>query len=181
MRDGRIEQVGTSEDVYARPATRFVAGFIGKMNQLPTRVVATRQGYVQCSVHKLQVLPETIAKLGVGSVATVLVRPETIVMTPAGSEIDAATNTVAIGGRNKLGARVDGVTFLGSVRRIVLDAAGQRLVADVSGTALGQVRRGDRMTISFPVDACRVIGDDRPPSGISEERDQAEVMRGMSA
>ncbi|MEX1206665.1 MAG: ABC transporter ATP-binding protein [Dongiaceae bacterium] len=181
IRDGRIEQVGTSEDIYARPATRFVAGFIGKMNQLPGRVVATRQGYVQCGAHKLQVPPETIAKLEVGSVATVLVRPETIMMTPAGSDIDAATNTVAIGGRNKFAACVEGVTFLGSVRRIVLDAAGQRLVADVSGTALGQVRRGDRMTISFPVDACRVIGDDRPPSGISEERDQAEAMRGRSA
>jgi putative spermidine/putrescine transport system ATP-binding protein len=181
MRDGRIEQVGTSEDIYARPATRFVAGFIGKMNQLPGRVVAARQGYVQCGAHKLQVPPETIAKLEVGSVAIVLVRPETIMMIPAGSDIDAATNTVAIGGRNKLAACVEGVTFLGSVRRIVLDAAGQRLVADVSGTALGQVRRGDRMTISFPVDACRVIGDDRPPSGISEERDQAEMMRGVSA
>src|SRR5260370_9662374 len=74
---------------YARPAARFVAGFIGKMNQLPGRVVATRQGYVQCGVHKLQVPPETIAKPEVGSVATVLVRPETIMMTLAGSEIDA--------------------------------------------------------------------------------------------
>ena len=29
MRDGRVEQVGAPREVYARPATAFVAGFIG--------------------------------------------------------------------------------------------------------------------------------------------------------
>jgi putative spermidine/putrescine transport system ATP-binding protein len=32
MRDGRIEQIGTPTDIYERPATRFVAGFIGAAN-----------------------------------------------------------------------------------------------------------------------------------------------------
>jgi len=36
MRDGRIEQIGTPHEVYERPATRFVAGFIGIANILPT-------------------------------------------------------------------------------------------------------------------------------------------------
>jgi putative spermidine/putrescine transport system ATP-binding protein len=35
MRAGRIEQVGTPADIYERPATRFVAGFIGSANLLP--------------------------------------------------------------------------------------------------------------------------------------------------
>jgi iron(III) transport system ATP-binding protein len=34
MNDGMVEQIGTPEDVYERPATRFVAGFIGKANML---------------------------------------------------------------------------------------------------------------------------------------------------
>jgi spermidine/putrescine transport system ATP-binding protein len=34
MRDGRIEQVGPPEDVYERPATEFVAGFLGASNLL---------------------------------------------------------------------------------------------------------------------------------------------------
>ncbi|MEX2459179.1 MAG: ABC transporter ATP-binding protein [Actinomycetota bacterium] len=44
MRDGRVEQVGTPEDVYRRPANRFVAGFIGSpaMNVLPVSVKAER-------------------------------------------------------------------------------------------------------------------------------------------
>jgi sn-glycerol 3-phosphate transport system ATP-binding protein len=42
MRQGRIEQVGTPAEVYALPATVFVAGFIGSppMNLLPGRVIA---------------------------------------------------------------------------------------------------------------------------------------------
>ena len=42
LRDGRIEQVGSPDDLYARPANRFVAGFIGSptMNFLPARVQA---------------------------------------------------------------------------------------------------------------------------------------------
>ena len=38
MRDGRFEQVGTPEEIYERPATRFAAGFIGQTNLLECRV-----------------------------------------------------------------------------------------------------------------------------------------------
>ena len=36
--DGRIAQIGTPEDIYARPATRFVADFVGSSNVLPPEV-----------------------------------------------------------------------------------------------------------------------------------------------
>ncbi len=32
MNEGRVEQVGTPEDIYLRPQTRFVAGFLGAVN-----------------------------------------------------------------------------------------------------------------------------------------------------
>jgi multiple sugar transport system ATP-binding protein len=46
MRDGRIEQVGTPLDLYERPATRFVAGFLGspKMNFIPAEFVRHGSG-----------------------------------------------------------------------------------------------------------------------------------------
>jgi putative spermidine/putrescine transport system ATP-binding protein len=40
MREGRVEQIGTPKEIYERPATRFVAGFIGSINMLPARCVA---------------------------------------------------------------------------------------------------------------------------------------------
>ncbi len=46
MNQGRIEQVGTPMEVYKRPRTRFVAGFVGTpvMNFLPVKTVAARDG-----------------------------------------------------------------------------------------------------------------------------------------
>ena len=38
MRDGKLEQVGTPQEIYSRPATRFVASFIGASNFLRGRV-----------------------------------------------------------------------------------------------------------------------------------------------
>ena len=38
MSDGRVEQIGTPEEIYHRPATPFVAGFIGEANLLPGTV-----------------------------------------------------------------------------------------------------------------------------------------------
>jgi len=43
MHEGRIEQQGSPQQLYARPETRFVAGFVGRMNLLPARVVAAGQ------------------------------------------------------------------------------------------------------------------------------------------
>jgi len=168
MRDGQIEQIGTPEDIYARPATQFVAGFIGKMNQFPGHVLAVKEGRIQCGAHRIQVPPRVIANLNEGSAATVLVRPEMIVMTP----IRAIPSDTAIGGGNEFAANVEGVTFLGSVRRVTLDAAGQRVVADVPATAPGQVSRGDRVMVSFMIEACRVI------AGGDAERRQAKSRDG---
>jgi ABC-type Fe3+/spermidine/putrescine transport system ATPase subunit len=44
MNRGRIEQIGSPEDIYDRPATLFVADFIGKVNTLPGRVIAAELG-----------------------------------------------------------------------------------------------------------------------------------------
>ena len=69
MRDGRIEQVGTPEEVYGRPATRWVASFLGEADVLPAQV---REGYVECELALLRVDP------GFKGEAEVLVRPESV-------------------------------------------------------------------------------------------------------
>lgn len=53
MRAGRLEQVGTPTEVYQRPATRFVAGFVGRANTVPGGIVR----------------PEAIRVVAVGGVA----------------------------------------------------------------------------------------------------------------
>ena len=39
LREGRIEQLGTPEDVYYRPATRYVANFVGRVNEVEATIV----------------------------------------------------------------------------------------------------------------------------------------------
>jgi putative spermidine/putrescine transport system ATP-binding protein len=57
--EGRIEQVGSPSDVYARPATEFVAGFVGTSN------ILERAG------HRVSVRPERIELNGYGEPATI--------------------------------------------------------------------------------------------------------------
>ena len=71
MRDGRIEQVGTPEEVYGRPASRWVAEFLGEADVLPGRVEG---GWVECELARVPAegveTPE----------AEVLIRPESVAL-----------------------------------------------------------------------------------------------------
>jgi putative spermidine/putrescine transport system ATP-binding protein len=96
---GRIEQVGTPSEVYERPASAFVAGFVGTSNLLAGEVAE--------------------AVLGRGGVYSV--RPERIRL-HAADEQPAAGDVVAAG-------RVAEVSYAGPVTRLIVDLdAGARLV-----------------------------------------------------
>jgi putative spermidine/putrescine transport system ATP-binding protein len=93
MREGRIEQIGTPEELYVTPATPFVADFVGLSNRMPAEL---RAGTVTIGATTLQTLGEPQAD---GPV-TALVRPEDIAFAPRG-----------------MPATVVASSFLGSVRR----------------------------------------------------------------
>jgi iron(III) transport system ATP-binding protein len=71
MRDGRVEQAGTAEDLYDHPATRWVAEFIGDAEVLGGEVTA---GQVRCA---LGTFPAPAVSDGP---ADVIVRPESLVV-----------------------------------------------------------------------------------------------------
>jgi iron(III) transport system ATP-binding protein len=81
MSKGRIMQVGTAHEIYRRPANAFVADFIGKANFLPAQVVGAFPNRLD-----LQVLGRTFSIESpdgaprVGEHATLLVRPEAIII-----------------------------------------------------------------------------------------------------
>ena len=150
MRNGKIEQIGNAEDIYSKPASSFVAGFIGKMNQIRGAVIDAAQGVVQCGRHRLRVPMEQSVELSNGRAVTVLVRPENIVVSPNASHKDRR----AVG--NQMIARAGLVTFLGSVKRVEFDAEGSYLIADIPASG-ETVRRGDIALLSFPEDACQLL------------------------
>ena len=77
MNAGRLEQVGTPAEIYERPATAFVAGFIGRTNLLQGRVAAG--GRVACDGGL-----ELIAAVGpedpAGTAVSVSIRPHKIAL-----------------------------------------------------------------------------------------------------
>ena len=152
MRDGWVEQVGTPEDVYAEPATRFVATFIGKINQLAGVVERAKEGRVRWGEHHLAVSPAATAKLADGQAVVVLIRPEAVTPAPI--------NAVGMIGENHVPATIETVTFLGPVTRLSLTASGRQILVDVTTGDRTRFQRGESVRLLFPAAACRVLADE---------------------
>ena len=97
MRAGRIEQLGTPEELYSRPSSAFVADFVGLSNRLPGRIDGDT---IEVRGQRLPLL-DTSAPAGA---AVALVRPEDLSI----ASVDA---------REGLPATVLTSSFLGSLRR----------------------------------------------------------------
>ncbi len=79
MQAGRIVQAGTARDIYERPASRFVAGFIGEANIFEGVVERVEAGL--CSVRlKSGALVETSCPCASGQSVTIAVRPERMLL-----------------------------------------------------------------------------------------------------
>ncbi len=101
---GRLEQVAPPQEVYAAPATAFVATFVGVVN----RLAATPDGPGRARVLGSSVVVDGPAPDGPGGAGTVIVRPEALAVGPPGPD-----------GCGEPG-RVVTRTFLGAVTRLVV-------------------------------------------------------------
>jgi iron(III) transport system ATP-binding protein len=80
MNAGRVEQVGTPAEIYERPATAFVAGFIGRTNLLKGRTAPG--GRVTCEVG-LDLVTAGGPEHPPGEAVTVSIRPHTVAVAAA--------------------------------------------------------------------------------------------------
>jgi putrescine transport system ATP-binding protein len=78
MNSGRIEQVGTPRAIYDRPASRFVAGFVGDANFLDGRVLRATNGTAEVDVGAGRPIEVAATGLAVGAPVTLMLRPERI-------------------------------------------------------------------------------------------------------
>lgn len=120
---GRIEQLGTPMEIYERPNTEFVAGFVGLSN----------------------ILRADVAQRLVGSPATVAIRPEKVSLQPEGSHVDAA-NCQAPG-------IIEDMEFLGAITRVTVNLAdGTPMVVLTQNNAAQEaikMKAGDRVVLSW--------------------------------
>lgn len=80
MNAGRIEQVDTPDGLYSRPATAFVARFVGEQNVLPGRVAEARGERVAVDTALGRVVATARATLAAGDAVEVMVRPERLML-----------------------------------------------------------------------------------------------------
>jgi len=105
MQGGRLQQVGTPEELYARPANPFVASFLGRANFLDATVVGLEGEALVCEVAegvRWSVRAgggDDGPTFGPGDRVRVMVRPETLELTPVG-----VAAGVAAGGVGEVGA-----------------------------------------------------------------------------
>ena len=93
MKDGKIAQLGTPQEIYSAPTSRYVANFIGRANEITGRVVYLDKALCQVDTHfgKLSGVPGQ-SSLALGDDVVVVWRPEhgALASAPSG---DAAPNT----------------------------------------------------------------------------------------
>ena len=127
MNGGRVEQIGTPTDLYRRPASHFVADFIGEANLLPAHV---EDGMVRVGGYRF-----TYRQPGVTSgAATLMARPETIRVSPGGEG---------------LRGRVRSAFFMGTFADYIIETeVGEVSVADASSVD-GMHGVGQTVTLQF--------------------------------
>ena len=79
LRTGRLEQVGTPEDLYAMPASEFVAEFVGRSTSIPVTVLGPAERGIRISVEGVEWdLTEGVQPTSLRGPALMVVRPEAL-------------------------------------------------------------------------------------------------------
>ena len=166
MNAGNVEQIGTPTEIYDRPASVFVAGFIGQENLWHGRQTGrSNRDYVEVDVlgTTLKARPgETTIESG--GRATLMVRPERVrvAMEPPSGDVTAVPATVT------------DLTFQGPVVRLSLVAGdGSPVVAHVGPEQeLPMLRPGDQVYVGWSPDASLVL----PAADIPTAQDLEEML-----
>ncbi len=170
MRAGRIEQQGPPEQLYGRPATPFVASFVGAANRLPATVIDVADGTVAWGSERLHVAD--LSGFAAGDHVVIIVRPERVLVS-SGSEgersaalhhpatLDVRDRDTGSRTADEVGT-IEGVVdqrlFLGSSSRIRVTTASGEVVAETPSEVLPP-ERGDKVRLGLPPDACIALRD----------------------
>jgi spermidine/putrescine ABC transporter ATP-binding subunit len=148
MRQGHIEQIGTPEDIYERPTTRFVAGFIGAINMQPATVVSTQaDGSARLDTPAGVAIATAPHGFSAGTKTTLTVRPERLRLANHAPE-----NAVF------WSATVEHVVYLGARREVRLRLAdGSMAIAELTNDGSGGWSAGEKVIAWFRPDDAWII------------------------
>jgi len=147
MRHGAIEQIGSPQDVYERPATPFVADFLGKVNVL--KGVSSGPGRYRVGRTELELPVNGFAP---GDAVRIYLRPED-------RHIEGDLTHLP----NRLSGRVDHIEYLGTVclAEVRCEGLGCSMVVSMSLNQLHDlgIREGGDLVFALRTDRVRVFGE----------------------
>ncbi len=148
MNQGRIVQVGSPAEVYERPATRFVADFIGSVNLFEGRVLERTPDRVriQCEELGAQFAVQSDVACGRGDTVWTAVRPERI-------ELERAADAGASGPpENAIAGTVREIAYLGDASVYLVETSSGRTLRVAVPNVLpqsGRIQRGEPVLLRW--------------------------------
>jgi ABC-type Fe3+/spermidine/putrescine transport system ATPase subunit len=148
MHRGRIEQVGTPDEIYDCPASRFVADFIGLSDFIAGTVseLHVDLGQAVVTAQGLDIAVPATPDMSPGQRVLLFIRPNNVELLPASYE----------GGTNVFAGVVDKMTYLGD-RNDYRIAAGEGLELRVQTDGKVRFDVGERVKVHLPMDLCRLV------------------------
>lgn len=143
MSRGRLVQIGTPEEIYTRPATRFVAEFFGEVNSFEVK----REGHGTWTLTDGK--PITVAPVNeaIGDTATVIVRPETMRFVTGSSTAD-----------NLITGKIYNEYSLGSRMQYQVHSGDRIYLVEAARAAVPGLSSGDSVTIGWDASDAIVVG-----------------------
>ncbi|NJO80008.1 MAG: ABC transporter ATP-binding protein [Cyanobacteria bacterium RM1_2_2] len=146
MHNGQVEQIGSPKTIYNRPASLFVAQFIGKANFFTGEVVAQQADLLQVNVAGTLVKATAPTHTPVlGETVTLMIRPEQVQIRAA--EVEPNPRLTQISGKTTA------VTYVGQLLQIQIETA----VGSLMATQLSGSDPAGAVTLSWTADHCIVI------------------------
>lgn len=148
---GQLQQVGSPEEVYHRPANTFVAGFIGSPPMNFLEGVLSDDGFVDFGEFRLKLLPDQVEVLKeknlIGKTITFGIRPEDV--------LDAFFAQVRVPGENMVRVMVDIIENLGGEKIVHLSVGGLSLTGKFP--AESRVVEGQEVEVVFDMKKAHVF------------------------
>jgi putative spermidine/putrescine transport system ATP-binding protein len=147
MRAGHLEQLAPPTDVYSRPATAFVAEFVGLSNRL--------EGVVSGSTVTVRGRDLPLVDLSTPpGPAIALVRPEAVMLSS-----DSSSDSGPLVGT------VIATTFLGATSRVTVDLGDTTILAQLSTSDASELPAGSRVSLAIRPDPVLVSADSQVANG----------------
>ena len=167
MNAGRIEQLGSPEELYENPATTFVANFLGQSNLVVSTVVGKQDDVVTVEAHGHRLaLPAARCRAESGD-AIIGVRPEKVALSATAEQAPAGSNVLT-------GGVVTDASFIGvSTQYLVKMPWGQELAVFEQNTGKEIFRPGTEVALCWDPTQTFSLGGDQDIEAGAEIDDEA--------